>query len=109
MKKKEEIAVFQKLADEIGGELCSSRALVEAGLMPQSRQVGLSGKAVSADVMFVFGISGSAQFLAGVGGVKTLIAINTDPDANIMKIANHGIVADIFQTSAEVLLSLRKK
>ena len=101
--KKEDIALFQNLADAIGGELCSSRALVERGLMPLSRQVGLSGKAVSADVMFTFGISGSAQFLAGVGGVKNLIAVNEDESANIMKVANHGIVGDIYELSEEIL------
>ena len=106
IKKKEDIAIFQKLADTVGGELCSSRALVERGIMPLSRQVGLSGKAVSADVMFAFGISGSAQFLAGVGGVRNIIAVNQDDNANIMKIANHCIVGDVFELCENVLKAL---
>jgi electron transfer flavoprotein alpha subunit len=92
----------ESVASKLGGAVSCSRALVDRGWFPQSRQVGQSGKIISPDVYIAFGISGSIQHKAGIFGAKRIIAVNTDPDAPIREIADVFIVGDAHSVLKEL-------
>jgi len=99
---KENLAQFEELADSMGATLSVSRPLVDQGWMPNSRQVGQSGKTVKPKVYLALGISGAVQHLAGMKTSGTIIAVNTDPEAAIFNVAHYGAVADLFQVAEEL-------
>jgi electron transfer flavoprotein alpha subunit len=90
------------LAEKMGAVLSVSRPLVDAGWMPNERQVGQSGKTVKPKVYLAFGISGAVQHLAGMKSSGTIIAVNTDPEAAIFGVAHYGAVADLFDVAEEL-------
>ncbi len=98
----ENIAMFEELAEKIGATLAVSRPIVDAGWMPNARQVGQSGKTVKPRVYLAFGISGAVQHLAGMKASETIIAVNTDPEAAIFDVAHYGAVADLFDVAEEL-------
>jgi len=102
---KEGFIPLERLASLLGGAVAASRAAVEAGFAPYSRQVGQTGLTVKPDLYLAFGISGSVQHLAGMSSSARIIAVNADPEAAIFGHADLGIVGDAVKT-AEAMLKL---
>jgi electron transfer flavoprotein alpha subunit len=100
---------LEELATLLGGAVGASLAAVDAGWAAPEQQVGLTGKVVSPDVYLALGISGASQHLAGIGGAKAVVAVNTDPEAPIFSRARLGVVMDCRVFLAALLHELRPK
>ncbi|MFC7231749.1 electron transfer flavoprotein subunit alpha/FixB family protein [Saliphagus sp. GCM10025308] len=96
IEEEENLDLIRELVEALDATLSSSRPIVDAGWLPANRQVGQSGKVVTPDVYIAIGISGAVQHVAGMKGSETIVAINTDPNAPIMDIADYAIHDDLF-------------
>ncbi len=96
IEEEDNIPIIEELADALDATISSSRPIVDNGWLPKNRQVGQSGKVVTPDVYIAIGISGAVQHVAGMKGSDTIVAINTDPNAPIMDIADYAIHDDLF-------------
>ncbi|MCD6298867.1 MAG: electron transfer flavoprotein subunit alpha/FixB family protein [Deltaproteobacteria bacterium] len=90
------IEILKELADVMGGTLSCSRPIVDKNWLPKYHQVGTSGKSVKPKVYLAFGISGAFQHVAGITGAGTVIAVNKDKKAPIFRVADYGVVDDLF-------------
>ena len=107
VKKRQDLKLIEDLAKSLGGELASTRPLVEAGWVDPKRQIGLSGRTVRPKLIITCGVSGSVQFVAGMNHAETIIAINSDPKAAIFKTANYAITADIYDIIPELIQKIK--
>jgi electron transfer flavoprotein alpha subunit len=95
----DKVPIMQELADIMGGVLSCSRPVVDKNWLPKYHQVGTSGKSVKPKVYLAFGISGAFQHVAGISGAGCVIAVNKDKKAPIFRVADYGVVEDLFKVA----------
>ena len=112
VKRADNVAIGRKLADVLGAALGATRDVVDRGWLSYPHQVGLSGKTITPKLYIGLGASGSIQHLAGMQTSETIVAVNTDPEAQIFRVADFGIVGSLFDVApllTEKLKAAREK
>ena len=109
VKKPEDLANLQKLADLLGGQLACTRPVAEAGWLPAKCQIGLSGRTVRPKLIITCGVSGAVQFTAGMNHAENIFAINSDPKAPIFKTAHYCLVGDLYEILPQLIQKIEAK
>ncbi len=102
LKSKDDMKMIEDFADALGAKIAGTRPLVECGWIEPRCQIGLSGRTVRPKLIITCGISGAVQFTAGMNNADCIISINTDEKAPIFKVANYGILGDIYKVIPEL-------
>ena len=108
LKKPEDLAMIRELAEVLDGDIASTRPLVEAGWVDANHQIGLSGRTVRPKLIITCGVSGAIQFVAGMNNSEQVVAINSDPDASIFKVANYALVGDIYEIIPQLIEQIKQ-
>jgi electron transfer flavoprotein alpha subunit len=108
MKGPEHYVILEDMARVIGAAVGASRAAVDAGWRPHRFQIGQTGRTISPKLYLGFGVSGAIQHLAGMRTSKVIVAVNKDPEAPIFKIADYGIVADLFEVVPQLTQEFKR-
>jgi electron transfer flavoprotein alpha subunit len=108
IKAPENIALAEKLAKLMGGEVSASRPICDEGWLPMDRQIGSSGQTVAPKLYLALGISGAIQHVVGMKGSRTIAAINKDANAPIFEVADYGVVGDLFEIVPAMIEVLEK-
>ena len=106
--KEENLKMVRDLAATMGGELASSRPVVDSGWLEPYHQVGSSGQTVSPKLYLALGISGAIQHVVGMKGSKNIVVINKDSNAPLFEIAEYGIVGDIFEIVPKLITAIQE-
>lgn len=109
LKKAEDFGILAELAELLGGVVGSSRPLVDDGWIVREHQVGFSGNTVKPKLYVACGISGSPQHLAGMRGSDVIVAINTDPSAPIFRVADYGIVGNLYEVVPKLANEIKRR
>ena len=108
IKSKDDLALAEKLAEALGAQMACTRPLIEAGWFDPKRQIGLSGRTVKPKLIITLGVSGSVQFAAGMQNADKIIAVNSDKNAPIFKIAHIGFVGDLYEIIPNLLAKIEE-
>ncbi|OGV32264.1 MAG: electron transfer flavoprotein subunit alpha [Lentisphaerae bacterium GWF2_45_14] len=108
LKKAEDLALINELAELLDAKIAATRSLIEAGWVDPKRQIGLSGRTVKPKLIITCGVSGAIQFVAGMNNSELIIAINTDENASIFKVAHIGIVGDLYQVVPSLIDKIKE-
>jgi electron transfer flavoprotein alpha subunit len=105
----ENLPMIKELANQLGGMISCSRPVVDLGWLPNSRQVGISGKTVAPIIYLALGISGQGNHIAGMDGSRMIIAVNKDPSAPIFSVAHYGVIDDLLEFVQELLEHMKHR
>ena len=108
LKSKNDLAMIEELASLLNANIACSRPMVENGTFDARHQIGLSGKTVKPKLIITIGISGAIQFVTGMKSSDCIIAINSDPDAQIFNVAHYGIVGDLYEIVPGLIERIRE-
>ena len=109
LKDAKNVGLINELAELLGGSVGASRKVVDLGWISYSHQVGLSGKTVSPKLYIACGISGAVQHMAGMSSAETVVAINSDPEADIFSLADFGVAGDLFEVIPLLIKKLKER